>query len=128
MPPPEEFPCDLAREEENDANFREGTLLWPYLKQLRALDSKDPEKESGCKTPTSPGHKILGFPGCPRAPRKPKVKKRMRCPVVLLDMTEEIEAIFPMGAGRGGPSNGNGKRVKVEDKCHNTTTSFKGTH
>lgn len=112
--PLEEFRRCLAREEKNEANIGDVTLRQTYSRQLGELGSDVADKESGFKTPTSPDRKIPVIPKLPRAPKKPKAKKRMRCPVILLDVSEQIEAMFPVAAGSRHPFNGNMKRVKVE--------------
>lgn len=62
---------------------------------------KKNNNEDGFKTPTSSDHKIPAMLKCPPAPRKPKSlpspkrKDAFRRQKMLLDLTKEIESLFP---------------------------------
>lgn len=76
---------------------------------------KDDSLNDGFKTPTSEEHKIPAMLSPP--PRKPKQlrpsTKRKGCcrPQILLDLTQEIESLFPFNVDLG--SNGKNKKVKL---------------
>ncbi|KAI4304638.1 hypothetical protein MLD38_040118 [Melastoma candidum] len=110
---PQELPRGPAPREEKIVEAPKDRTPLPQARprQLgQMIGSGDEDEESGFKTPTSPERKIPVILECPPAPRKPKTKKRTRVPTILVDMSWEIEAMFPI--------NGNvTKRVKVEDRA-----------
>ncbi|XP_021278755.1 cyclin-dependent protein kinase inhibitor SMR3-like [Herrania umbratica] len=63
-------------------------------------ENGDEENNDGFKTPTSLDHKIPSLLKCPPAPRRPGYlqapKRKDNIPqTILLDLTKEIEALFP---------------------------------
>ncbi|GKV05814.1 hypothetical protein SLEP1_g17780 [Rubroshorea leprosula] len=92
------FTEDAKEEEEHDAAVPEESGNIGKLSLGQLDDVTVGEEDDGFKTPTSPGHKITAVKQCPPAPRKPKSsipsRKRRRQQVVL-DVTEELESLFP---------------------------------
>lgn len=60
---------------------------------------EDKDDDEGLNTPTSAIHRISEMLQCPPAPRKPKSlqskKRRAPRPVLLLDLSREIDCLFP---------------------------------
>ncbi|XVF68752.1 hypothetical protein PTKIN_Ptkin11bG0026500 [Pterospermum kingtungense] len=61
---------------------------------------EEDERNDGFKTPTSLNHKIPALLKCPPAPRKPRSlpispKRKAFHRKILLDLTKEIESLFP---------------------------------
>ncbi|XWS28842.1 hypothetical protein CRYUN_Cryun25bG0106300 [Craigia yunnanensis] len=75
-------------------------LKLPSSGELKVHENgEEDENNDGFKTPTSLDHKIPIMLKCPPAPRKPKSlpsPKRKACRRrILLDLTKEIECLFP---------------------------------
>ncbi|KAK7262451.1 hypothetical protein RJT34_30024 [Clitoria ternatea] len=83
--------------------------------KIPSLDEAEREKEyydsnEGFKTPTSPEHRIPAMLPYPPAPRKPKSAKRKSFqPRTVLDVSQEIESLFPVDIGVAGKS----KKIKL---------------
>ncbi|KAK8601595.1 hypothetical protein V6N12_051424 [Hibiscus sabdariffa] len=114
--PPLEFPedeCQTAPDFQDDESHRQQKEELVLLLQEDGERSrlKSPcsgefnvasdENDDGFKTPTSLDHKIPAILKCPPAPRKPKslpiisAKRKAFRRRILLDLTKEIESLFP---------------------------------
>ncbi|XWS71695.1 hypothetical protein CRYUN_Cryun03dG0160800 [Craigia yunnanensis] len=74
-------------------------LKLPSSGEFKVHENGEDENDDGFKTPTSLDHKISVMPKCPPAPRKPKSlpspKRKAFHRRILLDLTKEIESLFP---------------------------------
>ncbi|KGN65712.1 cyclin-dependent protein kinase inhibitor SMR3 [Cucumis sativus] len=99
---------------ENDVNSMEFTFLLRYVNSKEDDQEEDGQEETlnggrsnsvedddnGFKTPTSLEHKIPTSLQCPMAPRKPKPRRLTKRKAVerhrlLLDLSSEIQSLFP---------------------------------
>ncbi|XVE79587.1 hypothetical protein DITRI_Ditri14bG0070600 [Diplodiscus trichospermus] len=98
-------PADQRQKEEKEKKCK---LLMPPLElnltssgELKVHENGEDrdENKDGFKTPTSLDHKIPVMLKCPPAPRKPKSlpspKRKAFRRRILLDLTKEIESLFP---------------------------------
>ncbi|KAJ6345134.1 hypothetical protein OIU77_028234 [Salix suchowensis] len=91
---------DEEEEQEDDCEVSVPTLKikLPSVEAFQVEDDKD-DDDDGFKTPTSLDRKIPVIFQCPPAPRKPKslpsTKRKSAQRRVLLDLSNEIESLFP---------------------------------
>ncbi|KAE8039043.1 hypothetical protein FH972_011491 [Carpinus fangiana] len=104
VPPTLEFQEDHGKpevvkqeEEEEEENKKKKKINIPSVTVGEFRDVED--DEDGFKTPTSLDHKIPAILQCPPAPRKPKTipltKRKAARQRILLDLSNDIEALFP---------------------------------
>ncbi|XP_022756602.1 cyclin-dependent protein kinase inhibitor SMR3-like [Durio zibethinus] len=74
-------------------------LNLPSSGEFKVYENGEDENHDGFKTPTLLDHKIPVMLKCPPAPRKPKSlpspKRKAFSRRILLDLTKEIESLFP---------------------------------
>ncbi|XP_059431009.1 cyclin-dependent protein kinase inhibitor SMR3-like [Corylus avellana] len=99
VPPTLEFQEDHQKpeEEEEEEEKKKKKIKIPSVIVGKFRDVED--DEDGFKTPTSLDHKIPVILQCPPAPRKPKTipltKRKATRQRILLDLSNDIEALFP---------------------------------
>jgi hypothetical protein len=103
VPPTLEFREDhgkpevVKQEEEEEEKKKKKKIKIPSVTVGEFRDVED--DEDGFKTPTSLDHKIPAILQCPPAPRKPKTipltKRKAARQRILLDLSNDIEALFP---------------------------------
>ncbi|XP_054814090.1 cyclin-dependent protein kinase inhibitor SMR3-like [Prosopis cineraria] len=92
-------PSEDADPHQNRNDKRRRPSLPLRIKIPTTSSFEEEGRDEGFKTPTSAIHKISEIPQCPPAPRKPKSfpsrKRRASRPVILLDLSREIDSLFP---------------------------------
>ncbi|EEF28791.1 conserved hypothetical protein [Ricinus communis] len=106
---PDDLPEEDEEEEVQEHQEDKCKLLISTLKiklpslgefKIQEQEQEQQDLDDGCKTPTSLNHKIPTLLPCPPAPRKPKSlpSNKRKSPArrrVLLDLSNEIESLFP---------------------------------
>ncbi|GLU11624.1 hypothetical protein SLE2022_283580 [Rubroshorea leprosula] len=102
---PDDQECETAPSQDvEEARYTEGDDRKLSLLELEikapSLDLQNDGNGEGLKTPTALDHRIPAKLKCPPAPRKPKSlpsakRKEVLRRRILLDLTKEIESLFP---------------------------------
>ncbi|XP_061354195.1 cyclin-dependent protein kinase inhibitor SMR10-like [Gastrolobium bilobum] len=87
------------------------------IPSYKEVEREKEDSNDGFKTPTTSEHKIPAILPCPPAPRKPKTlpstKRKAYRRRIVLDLSQEIESLFPTPFSVDLGDGGENKKVKL---------------